>query len=361
MADICSSKLLLPLWCADWIILECLESDYQPGVDKQSYRIYADAYHKPYLQLRPEEIAELAREHREDIIKFQHESLQDLLLQMMQSYRTIAELCPSVIKPLNQELIPDLQKMIGRLVGIDDADGSDTSVRLQLSMRSYHPALSQLLTDNSGGLPDKNADKELCQRYIDKVISDVTGLFRRYADNRNYTAQDYRTQLVHQGVLDACKTVLLLFNLEQPLLTSSSTEALFKLILQQLLRYVKGDKLIDRLDSQIYHRSGLSLANAVCLRPDSTVELPATYSSRLSTTYRFLLAMMLHNQYLWQIRKDHSTINGYQLTPVDDRTLDELQYATISAVNDLRQLKDYSDRTWQSGTKGQKFRLVPFD
>lgn len=344
--DFIPRDIALPLWCADWIILECLETDYRPGVDKQSYRIYADAYHKPYLQLRPAEIAELAREHHTDILKFQHQCLRDLLTQMMHSYRALAEYHPSMLKQLNDALLPDLGKQLGVYAHIDDADGTDTLVRLQLSLRSYHQTLSQLQTANFGTIPDKQADKELCLRYIDKVINDIAGLFGRYADSLNYTAADHRTQLVDQGIIVACKTVLLLFNVDQPLLTNYSSEELFKLIQQRMLEQRYDTTLIDLIDSQIYHRSGLSLANAICLRPNSTVELPATYSSRLSATYKFLLAMMVHDRYLLQIRQDKPLINGQQLTPLDEQRIESLLYANYMAICDLQNLKDFTNRRW---------------
>ena len=104
--------------------------------------------------------------------------------------------------------------------------------------------------------------------------------------------------------------------------------------------------LIDLIDSQIYHRSGLSLANAVCLRPNSTAELPATYSSRLSATYKFLLAMMLHDRYLLQIRQDKPLINGQQLTPLDEQRIESLLYANYMAICDLQNLKDFTNRRW---------------
>lgn len=268
-------------WVFDWLIVESVRTA-RNTITLNHYRIYADTYAKDYSNLTKEDLMALATASKPMLEQFVEDSIDDLLLRVVNKQRFFTDTLgvipyiPANAKEAFMDVIDPRRKRI-----------DDSYRELVLSFRDSLMAnieLSKPVKDWNSVIP---VDKDLYTRYIENVENLIRN---RYKERNIYDTISVSKQLKFMEVVDVVKSMLLMTRGKHCPASQFYGQDLLDIFVRGIIQ--KDFKAIDYV---VYPLSYLRVEEAVCLRPNSTTNLPTNLEgcSRQSDSYRLFMSMIL--------------------------------------------------------------------
>lgn len=277
------------IWTCDWIMLESL-SNVSPIYDANMWRIYASEYNKNIDFLTEVEMQELCSINKEVITVFIVQNITKRLMNIINRWKTFAHVADDTFMGMNIPATAVVAfKSFLSFHKNNDIKDDEVSRYHAFSQLRAELLVNKMYMDDAGSRHPLSIEE--FREFITAIAYEFQNLEAR-SNVINSSASDYKSRL--QKAIEFTKAVLLICMGEQ--LERDSSYNLF----EELIMWSDGAGRTAQIIRKTSALGNLDMAHAVCIYPDSKVEIlserrPAT---KVTETYRFLTVMMLQSDYL---------------------------------------------------------------